>query len=398
MSSMNALQAVEMFSPLVGKVPKDHLKYLARLMENEKPHRFGGRIHLNTFFPPYPSPAFDSFCSAIVSRKRVPLSLYLAITDRCPFRCCHCSYAGRNVGRMSHEAILKVIAQIKNIGTCTLGITGGEPLLRDDLEDLIAAAEPEMATIIFTTGYGLSEGRAKKIAQAGPTCFTIGLESTKPEEHDAVRGLKGSFDAAKKAVRLLNEAGVYTAISTIGKREKIISGELDRMYELGRSWGVKEFRVIAPVATGAMVTCAASMLTDEEYQTLFDFHAKYNTAPGEGPVVASFAYLESEKLFGCGAGYHHVFIDANGEVCPCDLTPLSFGNVTKEPLTEIWTRMGEFFDKPRCKCLMGKIAQTGKLASYEKLPLAVEESIKVCPHRDPNEPIPEGYRRLLADA
>jgi MoaA/NifB/PqqE/SkfB family radical SAM enzyme len=395
MSSMNSLQAIEMFSPLLGRVPKDHLKYLAHLMENEKPHKFHDQIHLNTFFPPYPSPAFERFCEAIVSRKRVPLSLYLAITDRCPFHCSHCSYAGRDVGRMSHETLLEVIGQIKKSGTCTLGLTGGEPLLRDDLEELIRAAGPEMATIIFTTGYGLSEARAKKIAEAGPTCFTIGLESSKAEEHDAVRGLKGSFDAAERAVGLLNDAGVYTAISTIGKREKIASGELDRMYELGRRWGVKEFRIIAPVATGAMVTCAASMLTDEEYQTLYDFHAKYNTASGDGPVVASFAYLESEKLFGCGAGYHHVFIDANGEVCPCDLTPMGFGNVTKEPFSEIWTRMGEFFDKPRCKCLMGKIAQTGKLANYEKLPLAKEESLKVCPHREPNEPVPEAYRRLL---
>jgi radical SAM protein with 4Fe4S-binding SPASM domain len=395
MSTVNSLQAMEMFSPLWGKVPKEHLRYLAHLLENEKPHKFRDQIHLNTFFPPYPSKAFDRFCEAIVSRKRVPLSLYLAITDRCPFHCSHCSYAGRETGRMSHETLLNVIEQIKNIGTCTLGLTGGEPLLRDDLEELLAAASPDMATLVFTTGFGLTDARAKKLSASGVTCITIGLESTKAEEHDAVRGLAGSFDAARRAIGMLRSAGIYTAISTIGKREKIISGELDRMYALGSEWGVNEFRVIAPVATGAMVTCAASMLSKEEYQALFDFHVSHNTTGGDGPVVASFAYLESEKLFGCGAGYHHVFIDANGEVCPCDLTPLSFGNVNKTPLAEIWSRMGKLFDKPRCHCLMGKIAETGKLAGCENLPLPVEESEKICPSRRPDDPIPEGYRLLL---
>jgi MoaA/NifB/PqqE/SkfB family radical SAM enzyme len=397
MSLADSLQAMEMFSPLLGKVPQDHLRYLLHRLKNEKPHRFKNQLRLNTFFPPYPSPAFDRFCEAVAERKRVPLSLYQAITDVCPFRCAHCSYAGRPSGAMSHETLLDVIAQIKALGTCTIGFTGGEPLMRDDLEDFIAAAGPEMATLVFTTGFSLDAARARRLADSGVTCVTIGLESSKAEEHDAVRGMPGSFDMAHRAIDLLNEAGVYTAFSTIGKREKIASGELERMYEMGVKWHAKEFRLLAPVATGAMAGCAASMLTNEEYQYLYNFHIQHNCTPGDGPVVASFAYLESSEMFGCGAGYHHTFIDANGEVCPCDLTPLSFGNATREPLADIWKRMGEHFSKPRCGCMMGKIAEKSDLSKFKKFPLSPDQSLSVCPKQDPNDPLPEGYRRLLGN-
>jgi MoaA/NifB/PqqE/SkfB family radical SAM enzyme len=388
---------MEMFSPLWGKVSKEQLRLMVQRMKNEKPHLFGDQVRLNSFFPPFPSPAFDRFFDAATKGRRVPMSLYLAVTDRCPFRCSHCSYAGREVGRMSHEKMLDVLDQIKRLGTCTIGFTGGEPLLRPDLEDFIAAAGPEMATVVFTTGYSLTAERAKRIADSGVTVVTIGVESTKPEEHDAVRCFPGSFEIARQAIAMLNEAGVYTAISTVGKRERIESGELERLYELGRSWGAKEFRIIPPVATGAMADRPESMLSAEEYQYLSDFHIQHNTAAGDGPVIAGFAYLESEQMFGCGAGYHHVFIDANGDVCPCDLTPMSFGNLMEESLAEVWDRMEPYFSKPRCGCVMGEIARSGKLTGCEKFPLSPAESMMVCPKRNPGDPLPDGYRMLMKD-
>lgn len=117
-----------------------------------------------------------------------------------------------------------------------------------------------------------------------------------------------------------------------------------------------------------------------------------------GPVVASFAYLESAEMFGCGAGYHHLFIDAAGEACPCDLTPLSFGNVTLEPLADIWQRMGELFARPRHACLMGRIvpdlAQVLRDADSPGLPVPREKSEKLCSCLGKG-PLPECYRRIL---
>lgn len=392
MSWRRRWQTLRMFRPLIGRVPASHMLYLWRQLRFEKPHRFAGQVRINTGFPPWPSQALDRFCAAVAARRRVPYSAYLAVTSECPYSCRHCSYAGRSTATMGHEALLDVVGQIKALGASTLGFTGGEPLLREDLEDLIAAARPEMATIVFTTGATLDARRAERLAAAGVTCVTIGLESADPAEHDRVRGVAGSFAQAQAGGEACRTAGVYLAVSTVGFRQKIVSGDLERIYELAGAWGAGELRVLTPIATGGIAGSGESMLTDTERRALVDFHIRRNSEH-TGPAVASFARLESDDLFGCGAGYHHLFIDATGEVCPCDLTPLSFGNATVEPLADIWARMGKCFDLPRRGCLMGRLA--GLIDAGEPLPLPRERSEQITPPRVINEPLPEGYRRLM---
>lgn len=392
MTLRTQLRVGRMFARMIGRVPMGHLWYLWRRMRNEKPHRFKGQTRINTFFPPCPSMAFDRFCKAVADRARVPFSTYLAVTAQCPFHCPHCSYAGRGGQEMATGEMLDVIEQVKALGTCTLGFTGGEPMLRGDLADLVAAARPEMASIVFTTGRGLDSSRAGELADAGVTCVTVGMESSRPGEHDAVRGVAGSFAETREAVKACHNAGLYVALSTVGTRERLHDGQLEQMYDLAYHWGVGEFRLLAPVATGALAGCAAAMLNDDEMRALADFHVRHNRQRG-GPVVASFAYLESADMFGCGAGYHHLFIDAAGEVCPCDLTPLSFGSVRTEPLADIWSRMGEHFVRPRCGCLMGRLA--GGISADGPLPLPPEQSKTICPRCTDTDALPGVYKRLL---
>ena len=68
------------------------------------------------------------------------------------------------------------------------------------------------------------------------------------------------------------------------------------------------------------------------------------------PGLSSFTYLESPDGFGCGAGLTHLYVDGSGELCPCNLVPLSFGNIQREPLDAILGRMGEHFRLPRPAC------------------------------------------------
>ena len=391
MNLFRTFRVLRMFARMSGRVPAGHLWYLFRRMANEKPHRFAGQTRIDSFFPPHPSLAFNRFCDAVAARRRVPLSTYVAVTGDCPFRCEHCSYARRAPAEdLSRPEMLDLVEQIKGLGTCTVGFTGGEPLLRDDIEEFIAAAAPEMATIVFTSGAGLDGARARRLAEAGVTCVTVGIEADTAPDHDAVRGASGSFDQARRAVEACNAAGVYAALSTVGFREKIAEGQLDRMFELAAEWGAREFRVLPPVATGGIAGCAAAVLSADEAGSLREFHIRHNRR-STGPAVASFAYLESDEMFGCGAGYHHLFIGAGGDICPCDLTPLSFGSVRDEPLADIWKRMERWFDLPRCGCLMADLA-----ARIDgDLPLDRTRSETLCPPRDPDAALPEGYRRLF---
>lgn len=389
------IKLTPVFLKCFGRLPVSHLWYMARQFANEKPHYHNGRLYVNTFFPPYPSKAFDKFLEAVIKRKRVPYSTYFAVTDQCPFHCPHCSYGQHKKGSPDTKQALEIIEQIKSLGTITIGFTGGEPLLRDDIVELVQSVGDDVASILFTTGHRLNKNLAVRLMHAGLDCMMIGLESDDLTEHDKVRSRTGSFDQAIKAIGMSLEAGLYTAISTVGTKEKIQNGQIQRLAQLAEKCGVHEFRVLEPIPTGSFTGQNDEILSEDESKKLTDFHKQWNRKKS-GPAISSFSYLESDQMFGCGAGFHHLFIDAIGNVCPCDLTPLSFGNVLDEPLEEIWLKMDAIFDLPRCGCLMKEICREKRnLTADAELPLDSDKSFELCQAVSRGDKLPKVYGNLF---
>ncbi len=388
------IKLVPVFARSLKCLPLRHVWYLTRQLRFEQLHIHNDRIYVNTFLPPIPSPAFDRLLNAVIHKQRVPFSTYFAITDECPFKCSHCSYGRRASGEMTTPQALDVIEQIKGLGTTTLGFSGGEPLLRQDLPELIQAVGPDTETILFTTGHTLDAPRATQLKCAGLNSLMIGLESDIASTHDAVRGVPGSFDEGIEAIRLSLDAGLYTAISTVATHDKIENHTIEKMADLASDMKVHEFRILEPVPTGRALGQTSAVLTPQEQQILTTFHKKWNQAK-KGPAIASFSHLESDAMFGCGAGYHHLYIDACGEVCPCDLTPLSFGNVLNTPLATIWQQMGEVFTQPRCSCFAAKACcDLAKQSQTGSLPLPVDKTTELCQSHPCEGRLPRVYDNL----
>lgn len=367
---------------------------MAKRLSCENPRKHDGLVWVNTFFPPYPSPAFDRFLDAVFERKRVPFSTYFAVTDNCPYKCPHCSYGSHAKGRLDTAQVKNIIHQIDALGTTTIGFTGGEPLLRPDIVELIESTG-RMSTIMFTTGHRLTNQLAQNLKSAGLDCLMIGLESDNPDTHDQIRGVSGSFDEGLRAIQTSLNAGLYTAVSTVATRDKITDGTIERLADFANSHGAHELRILEPVPTGSLQTQKEQLLTPAESRKMYDFHVQWNRLRNNC-TVASFAYLESDDMFGCGAGYHHLFIDALGNVCPCDLTPLSMGNALAEPLADIWSAMNKWFDKPRCGCFMKQLYETpDTFTESVELPLnppAAATLCSKCPHDDK---LPRVYENLF---
>lgn len=389
------LRFLPVFIRCFGRLPIKHLLYMAKVFRWENPHYHNGKFYLNTFFPPYPSKAFDRFLTAAIERKRIPYSTYFAVTDKCPFRCPHCSYGFHKKGNVNTEQALEIIKQIKSLGTITIGFTGGEPLLRDDIVELVRAVGNDTASIIFTTGYHLDRELANKFLMVNLGCLMIGIESDDAGEHDKIRGVDSSFQQALKAVEISLNAGLYTAISTVATKDKIRNGKIQQLTELGMKLGVHEFRILEPVPTGSLFGHIDDVLTVDETKTLAEFHKDWNRNNRE-LIISSFSHLESDEMFGCGTGFHHLFVDAIGNVCPCDLTPLSFGNLLTEPLTDIWQRMEKFFGLPRCGCFMKELCPAlSGLTQENLLPLDVNKSMGLCNSYRSNGKLPKIYENLF---
>lgn len=385
------LQRIRMGLSFLPYFSLNGMRYFLSWLKNEKIHEFDKKLRINSFVPPWPSKAHDRLLHAAFSNRRIPFQAYYAVTGNCPCHCAHCSYATRKGSELSTEQSLDFIKQVKQLGCSFLGFTGGEPLLRKDLEELICACKPELATVLFTTGHGLTTSRAQRLKKAGLDWFTVGFDSSNEQDHDRVRNFSGSFQKAVNALIIAKNAGLYTAISTVATKSKIRNGEIKKLFDFATDYDVGELRIIPYVAIGRVGGEIREMPDPKDFKKLTQFHKTMNKQK-KGPVVESFSYIESGELYGCGAGYHHFFVDASGHVCPCDLTPLSFGSVKEETLQAIWNRMQDFFPRPRTYCIMKKIAPMIK--EEKTLPLPLSKSEGIVPRLDNKDPWPKMYTYL----
>ena len=329
-------------------------EFVRRWLRRERFIRHRGRWVINSLHPPFPSQAFErtfrNFCDA----GHVPQSANLAITARCPADCWQCSVKQRQSNHeLSHSDWKSVIENLNDLGVGLVGFTGGEPTLREDLPDLVRLArDGGAAPILFTSGIGVTEKTICTLRKAGLWALGVSLDRA---DRDSVTRLcqhPDAYDAAIASLQSARQAGLYTFINAVVDNEAVDADEHTKLYKFAMRLKVQELRLIEPKPCGRLAGQHDSrFLGSEQTATLSRFHREKNRQ-GQGPKVCSFNEVESPELFGCVAGTLHLFIDPAGEVCPCDFTPLSFGNVNDEPLDLIWRRMSETIRQPRRNCLM----------------------------------------------
>lgn len=158
-----------------------------RLMRNERIMEHEGKIVVSSFFPPIPTEAFfrvfenhltpNPYSDFALARRRGPTSIHIALTNRCMYNCKHCCNRFKGRGEMSIDEVLELISRLQDMGVSLIGFTGGEPLLRDDIIDIVSGVDDRSITILLTTGYGLSEEKAKALKKAGLFATLISLDS-----------------------------------------------------------------------------------------------------------------------------------------------------------------------------------------------------------------------------
>lgn len=133
-------------------LPASVLWKMRGLLKTEKFTRLNGKVVINSFLPPFPSEAFKGLgrsIQALLERKAIPISAYVSITDKCRYRCWHCSKTRRTGREMSAETISKVVKDIQNMGVCIIGFTGGEPLMNEQLADFVGSVDKRSVSILL---------------------------------------------------------------------------------------------------------------------------------------------------------------------------------------------------------------------------------------------------------
>ena len=344
-----AFAKVALANPGMIRVRPDVTLFMSRYMRRFRVRRSGRNLVLHSHLPPLNSPAYSRFVARhLVDRSPGPSHAQIAVTNACPQDCTYCYNKQRSGTPMDSETILRVVDELKAMGVCWLGLTGGEPLLQPDLVEITREASSGCAVKLFTTGCGLTRRRAEELAGAGLFSTAGSIDHWQGEVHDAGRRLPGAFESALEALDVLKRTqGMHVSVSSVVSREMIARGDVHRLLsylaglQIDEAWLSEVKPTLRPFWHDGLV------IGEEQRLQLAAVQDEYNRRPGM--TVNYLGHFEGAETFGCNAGCKMVYVDAYGEVSPCVFLPMSFGNVRERPLLEIVEEMRAAFPgQDRC--------------------------------------------------
>jgi radical SAM protein with 4Fe4S-binding SPASM domain len=291
-----------------------------------------------------------------VDRAWRPVYAVWEVTLRCDLACRHCgSRAGRpRDDELTTPEALDLVAQMGALGVSEVTLIGGEAYLRDDWTEIARAIRARGMQCTLTTGArGLTRERARAAGEAGVQSASVSIDGLRAT-HDALRGHRGSYDAAIEGMRHLHEAGVKVSANTQINRHSF--GELEAIHGVLAAERVHGWQVQLTVAMGRAADEPDMLLQPWQVLDLMPRLARLAERRAEtgvrlwpGNNIGYFGphetVLRGHNAPGhggsCGAGRVTLGIEANGDVKACPSLPTADyvgGNIRDHTLADIWER------------------------------------------------------------
>ena len=280
--------------------------------------------------------------------------LLLFVTERCNLRCRSCGVcdmAALSSGKdmlttQQWKTVLKTAAE--KLGTSLVSITGGEPLLRTDIYEIIRfAADAGMSVHICTNGVLIDGERVARLRDSGVSTVSISLESPEQEIHDYLRG-KNTFPAVIDAITMLREGAPKIRIGINYLITRRNYHNMADMVAFAESLGVHQLK-FAPIHTNLLHrhkekdAYDALLFREEDLESLEREVARAREACVKSSLLTTSSdffsgvtqFYRTPKKFRCYAGYALCAVSASGNVSPCCDMDSEF-NVTQQSLDAIW--------------------------------------------------------------
>ncbi|HRZ14275.1 MAG TPA: radical SAM protein [Candidatus Omnitrophota bacterium] len=267
-------------------------------------------------------------------------------TKACNLKCEHCyrDAGGRETGELSTEEGKELLSEIAKAGFRIVILSGGEPLLRPDIFELIAhAASVGMRPVLGTNGVLFTREIIGRLKKAGLARAGISLDSTDRKIHDAFRKQQGAWEATVAAMKLCHQEGLDFQVHTTVTRRN--DKEVLRITDFVEGLGAKAHHIFFLVPTGrgkeiSDVFIGAAQIEEVlravlEKQKTTRMELKPVCAPQFVPLARSLG-LTLRFQRGCLAGTSYCCILPNGDVHPCPYLPLKAGNVRQEKFSLLW--------------------------------------------------------------
>jgi len=280
------------------------------------------------------------------------------ITQRCNWHCKHCYHENNKSQELSLDNLLKVFKQflalIKHLGTlgpsnARLSITGGEPLVREDLFDLLREIRREDKYFflnIFTNGSLITEENARNFKSLGVKQVQLSLEGLE-KNNDIIRG-KGAYQKTMRAVEKLLQLNIAVVISMTLTAKNI--SDVPMLIKTCKRMGIKGLGIRRLVPIGRGKELIKSMISPVRLRDFYNYIEKEREKTSRhrkkyrdsfiitrGCEEAIFSQETKKILNNCGIldGRALVVLE-NGDVVPCRRLPVKIGNVLKDDLLNIY--------------------------------------------------------------
>lgn len=311
---------------------------------------------LQLYLPAWPSRAFFAALeNKLLRQPPSATTVVYSISKACDYKCPHCYQRNDRGADMSDELMIETALKIKQAGTTMFDIEGGEPLLRlPRLLALVKALGNNIECWVNTHGGRADLKTLAELKAAGVYGLMISVHSPHADEHDAFTGMPGSFEKACAAVRTARSLGLTVAFNSVLTSQQLQAGRLDELMELAKSLDCDFVQLIHPKAAGKWLGADEQIRHDAGLiEMVQQRHLLYNSRLKTNyPALAAQLFEERPQGVGCTAGgVDRFYVNATGEVQPCEFLNVSFGNVHNESYADIFARMRSYFPQPCCNWL-----------------------------------------------
>lgn len=297
------------------------------------------------------------------------IDLFWECTLTCNAKCKHCGSSAENKkydDELTTEEIKNAFKQIANDMDATkilINVTGGEPLIRKDLYEVMEYATNELGFHwgMTTNGILLNDENIKKLKKANMETISISIDGLE-ETHDSFRGVHGAYRIIIDNIKKLNKANFvkHIQVTTVFHKKNI--DQLDELYYIMKDLKLDSWRLVAMDPIGRAKENSNLLLDGEELKKILDFikTKKNDRKPEITYGCSSFLGLDYEKevrkyYFYCKSGINVASILYNGDLFVCPNVPrrkeLIQGNIKVDNFKDVWdNKYKQFRNKNRTKC------------------------------------------------
>ena len=357
--------------------------FLSKIRHN-KFVEFNGGTRFGFYIPTYPSRAFFTTTDKFKTfGKKFPcINVLMSVTSACMNKCEYC-YQRRDVGKdVDLDLLIAAARKLQDMGIALFSIEGGEPFLRyDRLKVLCDAIDDRSEIWVNSNGWGMTVERLKELRIAA---VTFSLHHHKREEFNKFMGNVQAWDHLLQGIEACHKAGVPVTFNTCLMKEAFCDGTFEKIMDFAKEQGVLMIQLIKPKPAGGWLLKDEPFFSEEDMEIAKKKVHMYNKDEKYAayPAVAAQIVEEQPDVFGCTAGgTDRFYINAKGDVQPCEFLNISFGNISDEKFEDIYARMRKCFEIPR-ECILCEAAAKRIAALYERhnldsLPLPPELSKQI---------------------